>query len=155
MGRAEIRKVLNSIEADEVRTGAEDAVTLMNSAERPDERKAAKQTYVALARFGSHLRDHFVKPRFHDPSEAENKQESLKTAIRESGIAYLGPMFKSGGLGTPLTERKLILKEMATRGYHTAPLAHLTDEQLDMLYTKTLESGLLSDFTNAQPVLGE
>lgn len=150
---AQIRKVLDGIESNEVRTGAEAAVTIMNSAEKPQDRKAAKQTYVALARFGSHLKDQHVKPRFHEPGGDES--ESLRTRIRESGIAYLGPMFKSEGLGTPLTERKLILKEMATRGYHTSPLSHLTDDQLDMLYTKTLESGLLSDFKNDQPVLGD
>lgn len=153
MGLTQIRKVLDGIEAEEVRVGAEDAVSIMQDAPTPAESKAAKQTYVALARFGSHLREHNVKPRYHDRTEDEG--ESLRTAIRKSGIAYLGPMFKSGDVGTPLTDRKLILKEMATRGYHTDPLAHLTDEQLDMLYTKTLESGLLSDFTNDQPVLGD
>lgn len=155
MGMAEVRKVLDGIESDEVRTGAEDAVTLMNTAEAMHERKAAKQTYVALARFGSHLRDQRVKPRYRDPEDEDVESETLRSAIRESGIAYLGPMFKSGGVGTPLTDRKLILREMAARGYHTAPLKHLTDEQIDMLFCKTLESGLLSDFKNAQPVLGD
>jgi hypothetical protein len=152
MGMKEIRKVLEGIEVVEVREGAEEAVTIMNTAPKDYDRKAARQTYVALARFGSHLKDRQIKPRFQYP-EANEEGETLKSVITQSEIAYFGPMFKHGGMATPLHDRDKITKEMNSRGYHTGPLSHLTDEQLDMLFTKTLESGLLSDFTNLQPSL--
>lgn len=147
MGMKEIRKVLDNISVEEVKVGAEEAVTLMNTSESEVERKAAKQTYVALARFGSHLQEeHEVKPRINDDSS-----EQLKSAIQQSGIAFFGPMFQDRGYSTPLHDRTKIFEEMSRRGYSVKPLHHLTDTQLDMLFTKTLESGLLSSPNILQP----
>jgi hypothetical protein len=143
-----IQKVLDAIHAPEVRKGAEEAVSLMEGG--GDASQKARQTYVALARFGTALDDdHKVKPRYTAPDE--NADDALKSVIKQAGITYFGPMFRDGGENTPLHSKDRILSEMAKRGYHTKPLAHLTDIQLDMLYTKTLESGLLTDFANRQP----
>lgn len=150
----EIQRVIDSIQSPEVKTSASEAALLMCTAKDPGLKKAATQTYIALARFGSVL-DHTpkVNAKRGDTLE-ETGDEDLKTMVSKSGLAYFGPMFKSEGEYTSLKDAEVMLEELGESGYDIVSLRHLTHPQLDMLFTKILESGIIANPTETLPIEG-
>jgi hypothetical protein len=109
-------------------------------------------TYVALSRFGTAAAEQpFVPPRVKDPSD-NDEDTSLASLLSRSSVRYFGPMFKEGDTHTPIRSREKILIELEKKNYCVEPLSHLTDEQLDMLFTKMMETGIVADFNSRRPV---
>lgn len=146
----------NNIITDEVRLAASECLLEANSAATDLERRAALLTYSALIRFNrsfdaaSPEEVPSVRPR-QSYYEDETKIKSLRSILKESGILYFGPMFIQQDQSAPLQERKTILREMRAGGFLVEPLRHLTDIQLDMFFTKTIETGIIRRLTAEIP----
>lgn len=150
----QIQKVIDSIESEEVKLSASEAALLMCTAKEAELKKAATQTYIALARFGSVL-EHTgnINPRRADNLE-DLGEEDLRSIVSKSGLSYFGPMFKAEGDYTALKDPEAMLEELDANGFDIVSLRHLTHPQLDMLFTKILESGIISNPTETLPLEG-
>lgn len=150
----QVQRVVDSIDSPEVKLSATEAALLMLSAKNSDVKKAATQTYIALARFG-YLLDHSSEDtptRRRNPlDDGDIPEENLKTLVSKSGLVYFGPMFKSEGEYTSLKDPASMLEELSKNGFEIICLRHLSHPQLDMLFTKILESGIISNSAESIP----
>lgn len=146
----ETQRILSKIDSPDIQQSAISAAMLVVTANSPEAGRSAQQTFVALIRFGTAYKDYEAKamPRGRNLMEARSVEgDSLKDIINKSGINYFGGMFQQGDECTPLIEREIVLGRLERAGFEVRPLDALTDDQLDLFYTKTLESGLVTNST--------
>lgn len=150
----QIKQVIDAIDSNEVKMSATEAALLMLSAKNATTKRSATQTYIALARFGRFLdRPDQINSRNRVPLETQEvPEENLKTLVSKTGLAYFGPMFKSEGDQTSLKEETLMLNSLLENGFEVICLRHLTHTQLDMIFTRILESGIISNPTESLPL---
>lgn len=122
------------IDSQEIKAALSEAALLMSFGKS----NGAKLTFISLYRFGK-IYDRIRGVERREENIYKPSSEELQSLIDQSGISFFGPMFKKSHI-----DRDFILESLKTVGYECKPLKNLTDLQLDMFYSRTLETGLIA-----------
>ena len=128
-------ELIFKIDSKEIKAALSEAALLMKFA--PEAPESAQLTFTSLYRFGK-IYDRLKGKEKREETIYKPSSGELKERIVQSGISFFGPMFKDRPI-----ERDSILKSLSEAGYDCSPLNNLTDPQLDMFYSRVLETGLI------------
>lgn len=141
-------RVVSEIEDPEVRGCATLAYHGVVGSDTSDDMSRYLLTLVSLIRFATCQLLVYDLPEARDSNpltDEENNTDNLRDIVHRSGVYFFGPMFKGSFAVAPLRDRGEMFSSLSSAGYSVSCLAGLNDTQLDMFFTRTLETGLISN----------